>query len=124
MRKEYQVCSSHTFAADPHCLLGTYARLILFAAIIFYLVSNLNSNLFYSLQYVALQTALQVDEVEICLVEEQQARIFRSGGTLDPYKDKFRVLGEQETLAELKTDNFTCGHLVNSCSVYIWHIHK
>ncbi|KAK4271583.1 hypothetical protein QN277_020257 [Acacia crassicarpa] len=63
-------------------------------------------------QYVALQTAVQVDEVEICLVKEHQANIIRAAGSVDPCKDNLQVLREQETLAELKPDNFSCGHLL------------
>ncbi|XP_054800894.1 putative E3 ubiquitin-protein ligase RING1a [Prosopis cineraria] len=63
-------------------------------------------------QYVALQTAVQADEVEICLVKEQQANFIRAAGSVDIPKDNLQLLREQETLAELKPDNFSFGHLL------------
>ncbi|KAK7362818.1 hypothetical protein VNO77_04941 [Canavalia gladiata] len=64
-------------------------------------------------QYVAFKTALLADEVELCLVEEPQANIIRSERTVEAEKDKLRVLGDQETLAELNTDhNVSCGYLL------------
>lgn len=122
-RKGHQVCSSHTSAADLHCPSGTCARLFSLQKLHSFLACNLNSNLFYFLQYVALQTAVQVDEVEICLVKEQQANIIRAAGSVDPCKDNLQVLREQETLAELKPDNFSCGHLVNLMDVTLYGIH-
>ncbi|KAF7803427.1 putative E3 ubiquitin-protein ligase RING1a isoform X1 [Senna tora] len=62
-------------------------------------------------QYVAHQTALQADEVEICLISEQHANIIRATGTVNPCINKWQVLREQQTLAELTTDKFSCGHL-------------
>ncbi|KDP20993.1 hypothetical protein JCGZ_21464 [Jatropha curcas] len=72
-------------------------------------------------QYVALQTALQVDEVEIYLVKELNSKLNTSSSTnvsvskpsvIDPCKDKLQVLEEQETLAGLRTYNSTQGHLL------------
>lgn len=71
----------------------------------------------FYLQYVALKTALQADEVELYLVEEPggpQEKIISGERTVDSDKDKLRVLGEQETLAELISSNLILGHLVNS----------
>ncbi|KAJ9136139.1 hypothetical protein P3X46_033247 [Hevea brasiliensis] len=73
-------------------------------------------------QYVALQTALQADEVEIFLVKELNSKHNPSTCTsisickpiiIDPCKDKLQILEEKETLAGLKTYNFTHeGHLL------------
>ncbi|XP_027347402.1 putative E3 ubiquitin-protein ligase RING1a isoform X2 [Abrus precatorius] len=64
-------------------------------------------------QFVAIKTMLLADEVELCLVEEPQASIIRGKRTVEPDKDKLRVLGDQETLAELGTyHNVSCGHLL------------
>ena len=77
------------------------------------------------LQYVAFQTSLQANEVEIYLVREMNSKvdfsIFMStpiskAGIIDPCKDKLQVLEEQETLGGLKTNNFIHGHLVSSFS--------
>ncbi|XP_028777452.1 putative E3 ubiquitin-protein ligase RING1a [Neltuma alba] len=63
-------------------------------------------------QYVAPQIAVQADEVEICLVKEQQANIITAAGSVDMGKDNVQVLREQETLAELKPDHFSRGHVL------------
>ncbi|TKY59239.1 putative E3 ubiquitin-protein ligase RING1a [Spatholobus suberectus] len=64
-------------------------------------------------QYVAVKAEVLADEVELCLVEEPQVNIIRGEGTVDPNKDKLRVLGDEETLAELYTRNVTsCAHLI------------
>lgn len=78
------------------------------------------------MQYVALQTALEANEVEIYLVKELNSKLAPSTSTsipifkpsiIDPCKDKLQVLEEQETLAGLATNNFTHGHLVSS---FVW----
>ncbi|KAL1327169.1 putative E3 ubiquitin-protein ligase RING1a isoform X1 [Arachis hypogaea] len=66
-------------------------------------------------KYVAVKTAQQPDDVELCLVEEPgepQVNIIRGERTVDPKKDKVRALGEQETLAELKSCNLIRGYLL------------
>jgi hypothetical protein len=80
----------------------------------------------FYLQYVALKTALRTDEVEICLVNEPQANVIRAERTIDPKKDNLRVLGDQETLAELIKDyhNISLGYLVNLKVDCVWCIHK
>ncbi|KAG5246981.1 E3 ubiquitin-protein ligase RING1a [Salix suchowensis] len=71
-------------------------------------------------QYVAFQTSLQANEVEIYLVREMNSKvdfsIFMSTpiskpGIIDPCKDQLQVLEEQETVGGLKTNNFIHGHL-------------
>ncbi|WCJ27071.1 E3 ubiquitin-protein ligase RING1 [Euphorbia peplus] len=72
-------------------------------------------------QYVALQTDLQPDEIEMCLVKELNSKPNLSASTnisiskasvIDPSKDKLQVLEEQETLSGLKTYNFVQGNLI------------
>lgn len=68
------------------------------------------------MQYVALQTALQANEIEIYLVKEFHSKLniqtsFNSP-LIDPCKDKLQVLNEQETLSGLQAQNFSQGYLV------------
>ncbi|KAI4296777.1 hypothetical protein L6164_036702 [Bauhinia variegata] len=72
-------------------------------------------------KYVSRQTAMQANEVELSLVKEQQANIKRAAGTVNPCKDKLQVLGEQEILAELETDNLSCGHLLMTYKRKLWN---
>ncbi|RDY00464.1 putative E3 ubiquitin-protein ligase RING1a, partial [Mucuna pruriens] len=66
-------------------------------------------------KYVALKSGLLAHQVELSLVQDPKINIISGEGTVDPEKDKLRVLGDEETLAELFTWNAkTCGHLVNS----------
>ena len=83
------------------------------------------------MQYVALQTALQAEQVEIYLVKELNSKLSSSTstsisiskpGTIDPCKDKLEVLEEQETLGGLKTYNFTQGHAVNFYVIQLKYI--
>ncbi|KAJ6377193.1 hypothetical protein OIU76_026210 [Salix suchowensis] len=76
-------------------------------------------------QYVAFQTSLQANEVEIYLVQDMNSKLDFSlsmsspgsrHGIIDPCKDKLQVLEEQETLGGLKTNNRIHGHLVSSFS--------
>lgn len=71
------------------------------------------------MQYVELKAKLQENQVELFLIEESEANIVMGDITIDPDKDKLRVLRDEETLAQLYTPNVTnCGHLVNSkCSL-------
>lgn len=77
-----------------------------------------------SSQYVAHQTKLQDNEVEIYLLKELHAKFNPSTSTSVPIpkpsvlecKEKLRALNEQETLAELKTYISTRGHLVSILS--------
>ncbi|PON37864.1 TNF receptor-associated factor [Parasponia andersonii] len=71
-------------------------------------------------EYVAQQTALQADEVEIYLVKQLDERLNPStladipnlkSGVLES-KEKLEALREEETLAELKTNSFSCGYLL------------
>jgi E3 ubiquitin-protein ligase RNF1/2 len=73
------------------------------------------------IQYVAVQTALEDDEVVLYLVKELHSKIdistsssspLSKSNVIDPDKDKLRVLGEEETLAGLMTDNLIHGYLV------------
>ena len=118
MSKVYQVCRSHTFSASLHCQSVHWARLFFFQLNWhFHVVYLLLILIVFYLQYVALKTALQADEVELYLVEEPggpQEKIISGERTVDSDKDKLRVLGEQETLAELISSNLILGHLVNS----------
>lgn len=80
---------------------------------------------FICVQYVALRTALQADEVELYLVKELHAKFSHSTATnvlisksvvLDSTKDNLQLLREQETLADLRTHNLIPGHLVSTFS--------
>ncbi|MCI08445.1 putative E3 ubiquitin-protein ligase RING1a-like, partial [Trifolium medium] len=64
--------------------------------------------------HVANETALPVDEVELWLVLKPQTSIVHGERTIDPDRDNLRVLGDQETLAELMGDyeNANYGYLV------------
>ncbi|KOM31017.1 hypothetical protein LR48_Vigan01g057200, partial [Vigna angularis] len=70
-------------------------------------------------KYVEIKAELQADQVELFLIEESEANVVTGNITIDPDKDKLRVLQDEETLAQLYTPNVTnCGHLVNSkCSL-------
>ncbi|KAJ7968589.1 E3 ubiquitin-protein ligase ring1a-like protein [Quillaja saponaria] len=72
-------------------------------------------------QYVALQTACSLHEVELCLVKEPHHSITFPNSAEDPptksrmidsCRDKLLVLGEKETLVDLKNHNFSHGYLL------------
>lgn len=72
-------------------------------------------------QYVAVQTALQPDEVEIYLLKEMQAKInpsdstsvpISTSGVLDSSKDTLLLLRDDESLAEVQARHITRGHLL------------
>lgn len=74
-------------------------------------------------KYIALHTALQADEIEIYLVKELHTKLnpptsanspTSNPSVIDLGKDKLQVLNEQETLAGLRTQNFSQGQLVSS----------
>ncbi|KAK7400603.1 hypothetical protein VNO78_11813 [Psophocarpus tetragonolobus] len=56
-------------------------------------------------KYVALKVELLVDQVQLYLVEESRVNIIRGELTIDPEKDKLRILRDEETLAKLYTRN-------------------
>ncbi|EEF50834.1 ring finger protein, putative [Ricinus communis] len=81
-------------------------------------------------QYVALQTALQTEEIEIYLVKELNSKFnslpstsisISKPGIIDPRKDKLQVLEEQETVGGLKTNNFTQGHVLLAYQKRLWN---
>ncbi|CAK9321044.1 unnamed protein product [Citrullus colocynthis] len=67
-------------------------------------------------QYVALETELSVDVVEMCVTKELQMKLNPStSGTLkNPCKESIQILNEQETLstAKLKAHKLACGYLL------------
>ncbi|KAL6201423.1 hypothetical protein ACLB2K_025137 [Fragaria x ananassa] len=72
-------------------------------------------------QYVAEQTALQPDEVEIYLIKEVRAKVSPSdptdasvstSGVLDSSNDTLLLLREDESLAEIQAHHLTRGHLL------------
>ncbi|KAL5575380.1 hypothetical protein UlMin_017079 [Ulmus minor] len=71
-------------------------------------------------QYVALQAALQADEIELYLIKELDDQFNPSTSTKVPVfksgvlesKEKLQVLREEETLAELNTHSSANGYLV------------
>ncbi|XP_022926477.1 putative E3 ubiquitin-protein ligase RING1a isoform X1 [Cucurbita moschata] len=67
-------------------------------------------------QYVALETALTVDVVEMYMVKELQMKLNPSSSRtlMDPCKDSVQILNEQETLSmvKLKTHCLACGYLL------------
>lgn len=71
-------------------------------------------------EYVALQTTLQADEVEIYLVKQLDEKLNPSTfanieilkSSVSECKEKLQVLKEQETLAELKTHSLSCGYML------------
>ncbi|KAL5580004.1 hypothetical protein UlMin_012446 [Ulmus minor] len=73
-----------------------------------------------SMQYVALQTALLADEIELYLVKELDDQFNLSTSTKVPVfksgvlesKEKLQVLREEETLVELNTHSSANGYLV------------
>lgn len=75
-------------------------------------------------QYVALQTTLQADEVEIYLVKQLDEKLNPSTfanieilrSSVSECKEKLQVLKEQETLAELKTHSLSYGSMVSTLS--------
>ncbi|KAK7395455.1 hypothetical protein VNO78_16014 [Psophocarpus tetragonolobus] len=72
-------------------------------------------------EYVALETQRSIEEIELCLVKECHHDIVNGDGKLDPEKCNFEVLARQEeTLAELKTNNLSFGHLVIAFKKKIW----
>ncbi|XP_057986254.1 putative E3 ubiquitin-protein ligase RING1a isoform X2 [Hevea brasiliensis] len=80
-------------------------------------------------EYVALQTALPADEVEIYLVKElnsvsnsstRRSLSISMPITIDSCKDKLQVLEDKETLAGLKTGDFTQGHLLLAYQRKLW----
>lgn len=139
MNKVYRVWRGPTFAASLPCQLDNCAR-CLFSTLYcdFHLIA-LHQKLLLPLlelvlnclfkQYVAVQTASQDDEVVLYLVNELDSKInpatsssetLSKSHVINPGKDKLRILGEQETLAGLKTGNFVHGYLVSSSKIYVY----
>ncbi|TKY66142.1 putative E3 ubiquitin-protein ligase RING1a [Spatholobus suberectus] len=76
-------------------------------------------------QYVAYETSLQTEEIELYLVKECQPNVVSGDGKLDPDNDKSQFLGrEEETLAELKTNNLNFGHLVIAYKRKRWNLNE
>lgn len=75
--------------------------------------------IYVAIQYVALQTAVQADEVEMLLVKEPHSKLNPTvsppmPGIIDPCKDEMHMLEEHETLLELQTMcSFNQRHLVS-----------
>uniref|UniRef100_A0A9I9CRD4 Uncharacterized protein n=1 Tax=Cucumis melo TaxID=3656 RepID=A0A9I9CRD4_CUCME len=67
-------------------------------------------------EYVALETALSVDVVEICVANELQMKLdpSTSEAIKNPSKESVQILNEQETLstAKLKAHRLACGYLL------------
>ena len=81
----------------------------------FFFPRHVTTNIGVLMQYVAAQTPLLVDEVEILVIKEQLPELKPSdSSTTDPSNDRLQILEAQETLAGLKTMcNSNQGHLVN-----------
>nr|KYP61699.1 E3 ubiquitin-protein ligase RING2 [Cajanus cajan] len=77
-------------------------------------------------QYVAMETSLQTEEIELYLVNECQLDIVSGDGNLDPVNDKFQLLArEEETLSELKyNNNLNFGHLVIAYKRKMWNLNE
>lgn len=74
------------------------------------------------IQYVAAQTALQPDEVQIYFLKELQAKVNPSdptnasvstSGVLDSSKDTLLLLRDDELLGEVQVRHLIRGHLVS-----------
>ncbi|KAG5002302.1 hypothetical protein JHK87_023374 [Glycine soja] len=76
-------------------------------------------------QYVALETSLQTEEIELYLVKECQPDIISGDGKLDEDNNKFEFLAEEEvTMAQLKTNNLSFGHLVIAYKRKRWNLNE
>jgi len=65
------------------------------------------------MQYVASETLLQTEEIELYVVKECEPEFVSGEGKLDPDKYETQFLErEDQTLSELKTNNLSFGHLV------------
>ncbi|XP_027351259.1 putative E3 ubiquitin-protein ligase RING1b [Abrus precatorius] len=74
-------------------------------------------------QYVACETSLQTEEIELYLVKEHHANVIIGDGKLDPNKVESQFLTrDEETLAEHKIDNLSCGHLVIGYKRKMWNL--
>ncbi|KAK7293110.1 hypothetical protein RJT34_15971 [Clitoria ternatea] len=74
-------------------------------------------------QYVAYQTSLQTEEVELYLVRESQSNVISGDGNVVLDNDNLEFLtGEEETLAELKTDDLNSGYLVIAYKRKMWNL--
>ncbi|KAK7395454.1 hypothetical protein VNO78_16013 [Psophocarpus tetragonolobus] len=76
-------------------------------------------------QYLALETSLQTEEIELYLVKECQPDIINGDVKLylDNYKFEF-LSREEETLAYLKTNNLSCGHMVIAYKRKMWNLNE
>jgi E3 ubiquitin-protein ligase RNF1/2 len=78
--------------------------------------------LLFNLQYVALETSLQTEEIELYVIKECPLNIILDDAKFDPSDIKSELLTrEEETLAALFPENLNCGHMVSylffkSCS--------
>lgn len=116
-RKECQICQGHTLAAGLPCQSSNCARLFSshLSETFHFRISLIGVNVVFTfyLQYVALETSLQTEEIELYLVKECQPDIISGDGKLDEDNNKFEFLAEEEvTMAQLKTNNLSFGHLV------------
>ena len=69
--------------------------------------------LLYYPQYVAGETLLQTEEIELYVVKECEPEFVSGEAKLDPEKYETQILGiGDQTLAEVTTNNLSYGHLV------------
>ncbi|KAK7373625.1 hypothetical protein VNO80_07040 [Phaseolus coccineus] len=76
-------------------------------------------------QYVANETLLETEEIELYVVKECDPDFVSGEGKLDPdkYETQFLERGDQ-TLAELKTNNLSFGHLVIAYKRKKWNLNE
>jgi len=114
-RKECPIWQGHTLAADLHWQSTNCARFFSFhfmkPFILVYLFLVLT--LLYYPQYVAGETLLQTEEIELYVVKECEPEFVSGEAKLDPEKYETQILGiGDQTLAEVTTNNLSYGHLV------------
>ncbi|ESW12630.1 hypothetical protein PHAVU_008G128900, partial [Phaseolus vulgaris] len=76
-------------------------------------------------QYVASETLLQTEEIELYVVKECEPEFVSGEGKLDPDKYETQFLErEDQTLSELKTNNLSFGHLVIAYKRKKWNLNE
>ncbi|CAL0325275.1 unnamed protein product [Lupinus luteus] len=77
------------------------------------------------IQYVAYQTSLQTEEIELYLLKECPANVIRIEGTIDTSKHQCQFLTrKEENLAELKINNHIHGNLVIAYKKKMWDLNE
>ncbi|CAL5191737.1 unnamed protein product [Lathyrus oleraceus] len=88
-----------------------------------YLICKPTTSIGELCQYIALETSLQTEEIELYVIKECEPLVIFGDATVDPNNIKFEFLTrEEENLAELIPDNLIHGYLVIGYKKKMWDL--